>query len=43
VILHYLEDLPVRDVAEILHCQESTAKVHLTGAAAGSKSCSPRR
>jgi RNA polymerase sigma-70 factor, ECF subfamily len=29
VILHDLEDLPVRDVAEILHCQESTAKVHL--------------
>ncbi len=29
VALHYLEDLPVAEVAEILDCAESTAKVHL--------------
>ncbi len=29
VALHYLEDLPVRDIAEILECSESTARVHL--------------
>ena len=29
VALHYLEDRPVRDIAEILGCAESTAKVHL--------------
>lgn len=27
--LHYLEDLPVKEVAELLGCAESTAKVHL--------------
>ncbi len=29
VALHYLEDLPVAEIAEILDCAESTAKVHL--------------
>lgn len=29
VALHYLEDRPVAEVAEILDCTESTAKVHL--------------
>lgn len=29
VILHYLNDLPVREVAEALGCAEATAKVHL--------------
>ncbi|MEM9564217.1 MAG: sigma-70 family RNA polymerase sigma factor [Actinomycetota bacterium] len=29
VALHYLEDRPVREIAEILDCAESTAKVHL--------------
>ena len=29
VVLHYLEDRPVREIAEILDCSESTAKVHL--------------
>ncbi len=29
VALHYLEDRPVREIAEILECTESTAKVHL--------------
>ncbi len=29
VALHYLEDRPVAEVAEILECSESTAKVHL--------------
>ncbi len=29
VALHYLEDRPVRQIAEILDCTESTAKVHL--------------
>lgn len=29
VVLHYLEDLPVADIAEILECAPSTAKVHL--------------
>jgi len=27
--LHYLEDLPVSEIAEILGCTESTVKVHL--------------
>ncbi len=29
VALFYLEDRPVREIAEILECTESTAKVHL--------------
>ena len=29
IALHYLEDLPVAEVAEILGCRESTARVHL--------------
>ncbi len=29
VALHYLEDRPVAEIAEILHCAENTAKVHL--------------
>jgi DNA-directed RNA polymerase specialized sigma24 family protein len=29
VALHYLEDRPVAEVAEILGCSESTARVHL--------------
>lgn len=29
IVLHYLDDLPVKDVAEHLRCSESTAKVHL--------------
>ncbi len=29
VALHYLEDRPVSDIAEILDCSESTARVHL--------------
>jgi RNA polymerase sigma-70 factor (ECF subfamily) len=29
IALHYLEDRPVKQVAEILGCSESTAKVHL--------------
>ncbi|MGH1492119.1 MAG: sigma-70 family RNA polymerase sigma factor [Acidimicrobiales bacterium] len=29
VALHYLEDRPVAEIAEILECAESTAKVHL--------------
>jgi RNA polymerase sigma-70 factor (ECF subfamily) len=29
VALHYLEDRPVAEIAEILGCAESTAKVHL--------------
>ena len=29
VALHYLEDLPVAEIATILDCSESTAKVHL--------------
>ena len=29
IILHYLEDRPVREVAEIMGCATSTAKVHL--------------
>ncbi|MGI8937007.1 MAG: sigma-70 family RNA polymerase sigma factor [Iamia sp.] len=29
VALHYLEDLPVSEVAEVLGCAEGTAKVHL--------------
>jgi RNA polymerase sigma-70 factor (sigma-E family) len=29
VVLHYLEDLPVADVAELMGCAVSTAKVHL--------------
>lgn len=30
IALHYLEDLPVAEIAGILGCQESTARVHLT-------------
>ncbi len=29
VALHYLEDRSVADIAEILHCSDSTARVHL--------------
>ena len=29
VALHYLEDRPVAEVADILDCEESTARVHL--------------
>ena len=29
VVLHYLEDLPVAEIANILECSPSTAKVHL--------------
>ena len=29
IVLHYLEDLPVATIAEILECSTSTAKVHL--------------
>lgn len=29
VVLHYLEDLPVAEIAEILDCAPNTAKVHL--------------
>ncbi len=29
VALHYLEDRPVKEIAEILECTESTARVHL--------------
>ncbi|MEM9654500.1 MAG: SigE family RNA polymerase sigma factor [Actinomycetota bacterium] len=29
VALHYLEDRPVSEIAELLACSESTAKVHL--------------
>ncbi len=29
IALHYLEDRPVAEIAEILECAESTAKVHL--------------
>ena len=29
VALHYLEDRPVKDIAQILDCSEATAKVHL--------------
>lgn len=29
IVLHYLEDLPVREVASVLGCSEATAKVHL--------------
>ncbi len=29
VVLHYLEDLSVKDVAALLGCSESTVKVHL--------------
>jgi RNA polymerase sigma-70 factor (ECF subfamily) len=29
IALHYLEDLPVAEIAEILECAESTVKVHL--------------
>lgn len=29
VVLHYLEDLPVAEIAQILDCSPSTAKVHL--------------
>jgi RNA polymerase sigma-70 factor (ECF subfamily) len=29
IVLHYFEDLPVHDVAEVLECSPSTAAVHL--------------
>lgn len=29
VVLHYLEDLPVSEISQILDCSPSTAKVHL--------------
>jgi|SRR5579864_378204 len=29
VVLHYLEDRPVSEIAEIMRCSESTVKVHL--------------
>ena len=29
VVLHYLEDLPVAEIAQILDCSPNTAKVHL--------------
>ncbi len=29
IALHYLEDQPVKQIAQILECSESTAKVHL--------------
>jgi RNA polymerase sigma-70 factor (ECF subfamily) len=29
VVLHYYRDLPVAEVAKIMHCKEATAKVHL--------------
>lgn len=29
VVLHYLEDRPIKEVAELLECAEATAKVHL--------------
>lgn len=29
VVLHYLEDRPVAEVAELIGCKEATAKVHL--------------
>lgn len=29
VVLHYIEDMPVNDVAAVLGCAESTARVHL--------------
>jgi RNA polymerase sigma-70 factor (ECF subfamily) len=29
VVLHYLEDMSVRDVAKTLRCSEATARVHL--------------
>ncbi len=29
IALHYLEDRPVKDIAEILECSPATAKVHL--------------
>lgn len=29
VVLHYLEDLPVAAIADILECAPATAKVHL--------------
>lgn len=32
VVLHYLHDLPVADVAKTLGCSESTAKTHLSRA-----------
>ena len=29
IVLHYLEDLPVREVASVMRCSEATARVHL--------------
>lgn len=29
IVLHYLEDLPVREVASMMRCSEATARVHL--------------
>ena len=29
IVLHYLEDRPIKEVAELLGCAEATAKVHL--------------
>ena len=29
IALHYLEDLPIAEIAEILECAEGTVKVHL--------------
>ena len=34
IALHYLEDLPVSDIAAILECSESAVKTHLTRARA---------
>ena len=29
IVLHYLDDLPVRDIAELIGCSPATVKVHL--------------
>ena len=29
IVLHYLEDRPISEIAEIMRCSESTVKVHL--------------